>query len=98
MVRSRLALGFAFAPILALYASNAATFRLGVINVPALLAALITLAVFALAASRLRNLQKAAVVTSYFSPPKGMGLSSEICLSRHLRIPGSRLHQDLPHS
>lgn len=60
-------LAFAFAPILALYANNAATFRLGVVIAPLLYALLGALAVLALALARLRDLQKAAVVTSYLA-------------------------------
>jgi hypothetical protein len=58
-------LSFAFAPILSLYASNAVTFRLGVVTAPMFIAMLGTLLVLAIAAVRLRDLQKAAVVTSY---------------------------------
>ena len=60
-------LGFVCAPILSLYASNAGTFRLGVVALPILYAILGTALVMALMGLRLRQLRKSAVATSYFA-------------------------------
>ncbi len=60
-------LGFALAPILALYANNMGTFGLDVVRAPMLYAVLGTLAVLVAALQRLRNLRKTAVVTSYLA-------------------------------